>query len=239
MRKTIKSKIAWLTVLAMTMIVLSFTAFVYVYLEKWMVSQEIQASFLRAAQIAHTYQSHLDEGAGQRSVMSPSWLSRLVHRQKLPLVYDAHGRLVEHTGKLSVPGGQHQLASLHNAMLLIGGRHYARVIIRAQHKNGRPLGTIVRSCSFFCTMRPLTRNGKCPYAWRRGCWTGPCSSAWRMRARASRLNTSNTFSSASIGWLKRAAAAQGERGWDSRLRRNWRRFTAVRLRRQAARGVER
>ncbi|MHB1627863.1 MAG: sensor histidine kinase [Bacilli bacterium] len=143
MRKTIKSKIAWLTVLALTMIVLSFTAFVYVYLAKWMVSQEMQAASLRAAQIAHTYQSHLDEGAGQRTVLTPSWLSRLVHGQELALVYDAHGRLVEHAGKLSVPGGQKQLAAMHNAMLLIGGRHYARVIIRAHYENDRLLGTIV------------------------------------------------------------------------------------------------
>lgn len=143
MRKTIKSKIAWLTVLALTAIVLSFTVFVYVYLAKWMVSQEIQAASLRAAQIAHTYQSHLDEGASQHSVMSPSWLTRLVHGQELALVYDAHGRLIDHAGKLSVPGGQNQLASLHNAMLLIDGRHYARVIVRTHLENGSLLVTIV------------------------------------------------------------------------------------------------
>lgn len=145
-KPTLKTSISLFSLIAMTLILLGFTLFIYSYLATWLLHREQASVLTQAKQVAGSYPSHLQEGAGQDS---SQWLiADLTQSQRVDIL-TLHGKKVLSQGHLPSIIGTHNEKVLQQGATYIrlGGHSYVRGIMPVVNESGQQTNWVVVTSS--------------------------------------------------------------------------------------------
>ena len=147
MRKpTLKTSISLFSLIAMTLILLGFTLFIYSYLATWLLHREQASVLTQAKQVAEAYPSHLQEGVGQDS---SQWLiADLTQNQRVDIL-TLHGKKILSQGHLpSAIGAEGKKVLQQGATYFrLGGHSYVRGIMPVIDEAGQQTNWVIVTSS--------------------------------------------------------------------------------------------